>query len=563
MVPPIEKGPGNRRATKIGHAARLTIAAIGIAAALEPGAAGQDRFGDRSQQGSWTSWGGNVQNGHSSQFENKVNAANAGSLTQKWVFQTAGDVSATPTVDGGSVYVPDWGGYIYRIDAQTGKAIWSHKVADYTGNSSSWSRNSPAIGPDQIVFGDQALGTLLSVNKNTGNLIWQTTLDSAVSSLITSSPVIVGNRVYVGVASLQEGSAIEPGFQLTFRGSVAALDLATGAVLWQTYTVPVGYTGGAVWGSSVVVDQRRNSLFATTGNNYSIPASAVVCLLGAGTSPAMQLGCLDPTDYLDSVLALDLQTGKIKWAHQLEGADTWLASCVLSAPGGTPCPQPAGPDYDFGSGANMIRTEMAGKSVEAIGAGQKSGMYWALNPDTGAVLWSTLLGPGGDLGGIEFGSATDNKRVYTAINDTPRQNYLLQPQNTQTWSAGSWAALDAGTGAVLWQVPVTGQNALNPAQAAGAEGQVTVANGVFYAGSLSGDMVALDASNGNLLWKFASGGSVVCGPSIVDGTLYWGSGYSMFGAGVDNNKLYAFSLPGGASGQTPSRTLGTGSTRGQ
>ena len=74
---------------------------------------------------------------------------------------------------------------------------------------------------------------------------------------------------------------------------------------------------------------------------------------------------------------------------------------------------------------------------------------------------------------------------------------------------------------------------------------MTVANGVFFAGSLSGDMVALDASNGKLLWKFASGGSVVCGPSIVNGTLYWGSGYSMFGAGTDNNKLYAFSLPNG------------------
>ena len=147
---------------------------------------------------------------------------------------------------------------------------------------------------------------------------------------------------------------------------------------------------------------------------------------------------------------------------------------------------------------------------------------------------------------MEFGSATDGKRVYTAVNNTDRQDYFLLPTKTQKWNAGSWAALDAGTGAVLWQVPATGQSTLNPAQAAGAEGQVTVANGVFYAGSLSGDMVALDASNGKLLWKFASGGSVVCGPSIVNGTLFWGSGYSMFGAGTDNNKLYAFSLPNGS-----------------
>ncbi len=495
----------NRRVIRIGRAALLAIAAAAFITALDHKAMAQQGFGNHSSEPQWPFWGGNLQNTHGSSSENRINPANAGLLTQKWVFQTAGNVSATPTVDRESVYVPDWGGFIYRINAETGQAIWSHKISDYTGNTASWSRNSPAIGPDQIVFGDQAAGTLLSVNKNTGKLLWQTTVDNSLRSLITSSPVIVGNRVYVGVSSLQEAMVVQPGFKLDFRGSVAALDLDTGAILWQTYTVPAGYTGGAVWGSNLVVDQQRNSLFVTTGNNYSIPDSATTCLVGAGTSVTAQLMCLDPTDYLDSVLALDLQTGKLKWGHRLEGFDTWLATCVEPGTGGTPCPNPSGPDYDFGSGANFIRTEVNGTVVEAIGAGQKSGMYWALNPDTGAVLWATQVGPGGDLGGIQFGSATDSKRVYAAINDTDRQSYLLKPQNTQTWNAGSWAALDAGTGTVLWQVPATGQNPLNPAQAAGAEGQVTVANGVFYAGSLSGDMVALDASNGNLLWKFASG----------------------------------------------------------
>jgi polyvinyl alcohol dehydrogenase (cytochrome) len=71
---------------------------------------------------------------------------------------------------------------------------------------------------------------------------------------------------------------------------------------------------------------------------------------------------------------------------------------------------------------------------------------------------------------------------------------------------------------------------------------MSVANGVVFAPSLSGDMVALDASNGKTLWKFASGGSVVDGPSIVDGVVYWGSGYGHFGIGTPNNKLFAFEL---------------------
>jgi polyvinyl alcohol dehydrogenase (cytochrome) len=71
-----------------------------------------------------------------------------------------------------------------------------------------------------------------------------------------------------------------------------------------------------------------------------------------------------------------------------------------------------------------------------------------------------------------------------------------------------------------------------------------VANGVLYASSQSGDMLAIDAASGKILWKFASGGTVMGGPSIVDGTVYWGSGYNfLLITGTPNNKLYAFALP--------------------
>lgn len=72
---------------------------------------------------------------------------------------------------------------------------------------------------------------------------------------------------------------------------------------------------------------------------------------------------------------------------------------------------------------------------------------------------------------------------------------------------------------------------------------MSVANGVMYAGSYSGMMYALHAATGGVLWEFASGGSVIGGPSIVDGTIYWGSGYRRISPGTGNNKVYAFSLP--------------------
>jgi len=113
---------------------------------------------------------------------------------------------------------------------------------------------------------------------------------------------------------------------------------------------------------------------------------------------------------------------------------------------------------------------------------------------------------------------------YTLANGGPTINW------------GSWAALDPRTGRILWQVP-------NPTPGAGDPGAVSVANGVLYAGSYSGAMHALDARTGAVLFTFASGGSVIDAPSIVKGTVYWGSGYRNIPPGIGNNKVYAFTIP--------------------
>jgi polyvinyl alcohol dehydrogenase (cytochrome) len=103
-----------------------------------------------------------------------------------------------------------------------------------------------------------------------------------------------------------------------------------------------------------------------------------------------------------------------------------------------------------------------------------------------------------------------------------------------TW--GAWSALDVAAGKILWQTA-------DPTAGTIDRGSVSVANAVLYAGSNSGQMYALDATNLMILWNFASGGSVIDGPSILDGVLYWGSGYREI-AGTGNNKVYAFTLAG-------------------
>jgi polyvinyl alcohol dehydrogenase (cytochrome) len=149
-------------------------------------------------------------------------------------------------------------------------------------------------------------------------------------------------------------------------------------------------------------------------------------------------------------------------------------------------------------------------------------------------------GPGTALGGIEWGTAYDLSRVYVPLADPFGVPYSLAGQ-TATYAGGSWAALDPQTGKFDWQVPTPG--------GAGALGPASEANGVVYVGDMAqtgNNMFALNAATGQTLWSFASGGSVNSGPAIVDGTVYWGSGYSHLGPGLGsgNDKFYAFSLGG-------------------
>jgi polyvinyl alcohol dehydrogenase (cytochrome) len=492
----------------------------------------------------WVSAGHDLQNTRYQNTESKIGAGNVANLAVKWQFTTGGDVSATPAVDGSTVYFPDWAGNLYAVDQTTGNQVWSHKVSDYTGLAGDFARATPAIFGNLLIFGDQGgrVGGgawMLAVNKQTGNLVWKTQVESVGTfALITQSAVVDGSTAYVGVSSAEElYEAFIPGYVCcTFRGSMLALNANTGQILWQTYTMPSGvrgdsYTGGSVWGSTPVIDHARNSVYIGTGNNYSMPISVQNCV-AAATDPAATQACISPNNHFDSVMALDLKTGAVKWSSVAIPSDSFNASCIFPGNPNNNCPQPGGPDYDFGQGPALftVRPNGNGKPVDLLGAGQKSGQYWTFNPDTGAVVWVTQVGPGGTLGGLEWGSATDGNRIYVAISNNEGKPFL-------GGTSGGWSALDAATGQILWQTadPTGG---IDP-------GAVSAANGVVYGCSLDaqGHMYGLDAATGNIKWSFASGGSCNSGAAISNGVVYWGSGYSNFGLGTPNNKFYAFGLP--------------------
>ena len=520
------------------HRKRLSAAAAALAAAfLGTGLAAGGPGGSQ-----WTSAGQDIRNTRYQSTEHTIGVGNVAQLAVKWAFTTGGDVSATPAVDDAKVYVPDWAGNLYAINRATGQQVWATKIGDASGVPGDKARATPVIADGKVIVGTQGPfgggGKMLAYDKDTGVLLWRTTLDSHPAAIVTQSATVHAGRVYVGVSSLEEAmAALIPEYPCcSFRGSMLALDLNTGAIIWKTIMVPDGYPGGAVWGSSPAVDPRRGQVYIATGNNYDIPQSALDCIALAGNDPNAQRACIAPNNHIDSVLALDVRTGAIRWATAALPFDAWTVQCIF---GVNPenCPQPAGPDYDFGQMPALftLKSPGNGRPSELVGAGQKSGQYWALDPDTGEVKCVTSTGPGGTAGGLQWGSAVDGVRVYTANANSDGKSWKMPDGSTIT--SGLWSGLDAATGELLWQTA--------PPHGGGASGPVTTANGVVFGCALdpAGYMYALNAATGAVLWEFASGGSCLSGAAISDGTLYWGSGYSNFGFGTPNNKLYAFGLP--------------------
>ena len=508
---------GGRRTASIAAAvlASGALLAASVAAPSSAASAGGSQ---------WTMFGQNLGN-TANLSATAINPATVGSLKPKWTLTTSGDVSARAAVAQGIAYFPDWAGNLYAVQAATGTVLWKNDIAStYLDQQAGTvvSRTSPFLdtATETLYIGTQQGAELLAINAVTGALKWNTQLDSHPLAVDTQSPVVYDGSIYVGVASLEEGAAANPSYPCcSFRGSVLKIDAATGAVQWKTYMVPTGYTGGSVWGSTIVPDPARGVVYATTGNNYTVSGDS-------------------PDNHVDSVLALRMGDGSVAWADRFATSDDWNVACFSA---GTNCPVNSGPDFDFGSGVQLFTIQTPTGPQQIIGAGQKSGVYTAIDPNTGKVRWATQVGPGSALGGMEWGSATDGRRIYVAIGNL----YGMPYADPSLGTAGTWAALDPSTGKVVWQVAdPNGAVDLGP---------LTVANGVVFAPSAAGgasdpNMLALNAATGATMWSYAAGGTVVAGASIAGNTVYWGSGYSHFGGAFPqftaSHTFYAFSLGG-------------------
>lgn len=487
-----------------------------------------------ARSGDWNGWGVDAAN---TRFQPNpgLTAAQVPNLKLRWAFGFPGAASAygQPAVVGGRVYAGSDGGWVYALDAKTGCVHWGFQAKGGIRTAISVGPVSKGSGRQAVYFGD-ILANVYAVDAANGELLWSHKADDHAFARVTGAPTLYDGRLYVPMSSLEEAAGGHPSYGCcTFRGSITALDAATGKRLWKTYTIPeapkptkknsagtqlFGPSGAAVW-SAPTVDAKRGALYVATGDAYSDPAE--------GSS--------------DAIVALDLKTGKRRWARQVTAADVWLVGCPSAEGAKRPenCPDKLGPDFDFGSNP-MVRRLPGGRDI--ITAGSKSGVAWGFDPDRqGAILWQQRVGKGSSSGGVQFGPAADERYAFFATAD---QFAGLE--------GGGLTAVRLDTGEKVWSTRPTCLPELpcQPAQPAA----VTAMPGVVFAGSLDGVMRAYGAGDGRILWQYnssrtyetvngitARGGALNGpGPVVAGGMFFMNSGYSAIGGNGPGNVLLAF-----------------------
>jgi polyvinyl alcohol dehydrogenase (cytochrome) len=475
----------------------------------------------------WMNWGNDTSN---SRFvpQGGLTGADVPRLKLKWAFGFEGITTARvqPAMAGGKLFVASDTAELHALNPATGCAYWTYK-ADFGV------RSALTVGPYRsagqtryaVFFGDQRANAY-AVDTQTGQLVWKRKVYDYPTAAITGAPTVQDGKVFVPVQGLQEEGSGGRGQTACckFRGSLTALQADTGAVVWQTYLVDEpklrgtnsrgqeawGPAGGSIW-SSPTVDMKRRVVFVSTGNAYADPVQPLT----------------------DAIVAMDIDTGKIKWSYQGTVNDQWLGGCGARNGGNLGCPEVQGPDFDF-SASPLLATS---GTRQILVVPQKSGIAHALDPDTGDVIWKYRFGQGSGLGG-QWGAASDGENVYFGVGDGQSQN------------PGGIRAVKLATGQEIWSVP--GPNprlcAGQPRCASGQGGAVTLIPGAVIAGSHDGGLRAYSTADGKVLWQFdtnrefttvngvkATGASIDGSPLIVaNGMIFVNSGYGGIAARTGN-----------------------------
>ena len=497
----------------------------------------------------WNGWSVASDNGRY-QPKPGLAAADMARLKLKWAFQYPGAKNGQATVIGDRLFTTSMSGAVYALNAKTGCVYWRHAAGAATRTSVTIAAMPKGIGAKHMLFFSDWTKSAVALDADTGKQIWKTVIDDQPGLQMTGSLTYWDGKIFVPVSSGNEAFAQFPNWECCkFRGALVALDAATGKILWKRYTTDQeprpfkknmagkdmwGPSGGAIW-VAPTIDPARRLVYVGTSNSYTDM----------------------PYDNSDSVLAIEADTGEIRWAKQLTPNDNYIDGCWREVKAAN-CPSPIGPDFSIGA-ATILHKLRGGGDVLLVG--QKSGIMWALDPaKDGDVVWKRQLSDGSALGGIEFGTAADTEHVYAGVSDI-----VLGKRG----KPGLWA-LDPRTGAVVWSQPTSASPTCRwkGFWCHGAISQaISVIPGVVFAGSYDGHFRGYDTKTGKVIWDVDTGTELIKalngqmvyggvmdggGPTIAGGMVYVHSGYAgRSGAtagrdmrNADGNVLMAFSVDG-------------------
>ncbi|HXC58993.1 MAG TPA: PQQ-binding-like beta-propeller repeat protein [Steroidobacteraceae bacterium] len=459
-------------------------------------------------------------------------------------FPRASTMRAQAAVVGNALYLPVTDeARVFAVDISGGKPCFQWVYASNVPLRTGVAYGVLASGRPVLAFADAAVNVHL-VDARTGKLIWKTPVGRWDLSNATGTPQIFGGRVYMPISASEINFGGEDSHECCkTHGMFVALDASNGRIVWRYQTMPDakpvrdrgdgkklwGPSGAPIW-SSPALDARRGLLYVGTGEATSAPAA----------------------DTIDSVLALEMATGKLRWKFQATADDIFLTSCLRQTKG-LNCPREGRLlDVDFGA-SPILAHRKDGRDV--LLAGQKSGTLWALDPDSGKLLWNREFGKGSPLGGIHWGMAANSERVFVPIHKMP------DAEGNDPNQTPGLHAVDFTTGEVRWSFTATAdcsgdRKTRVPTCNAniGLSAAPAVIDGAVFEGSADGFLRAFDVNTGTLLWKFDTArpydgingvkghGGAIDNASIVaaNGYVFVNSGYALIGGQRAGNVFLAF-----------------------
>jgi alcohol dehydrogenase (cytochrome c) len=436
-----------------------------------------------------------------------LDARNVHDLSVVWRFPLrskptySGLVAATPVVAGERVYVQDLDSNVFALDRQTGRPVWRHLFRSESGGP-----NGVAVAGGRV-YGNTATAAF-ALDGTTGKLVWQRRLTTARQPL-TIAPAVAQGVVVTSTTGASPGG----------RGTIVALDAGDGRVLWRFDTIaepwahPKLTNGGGAW-QTPTVDGAGHVWVGTANPN---PWGGSTAFPNGGMYPG-------PVRFTDSLLELDLHTGKLLWSEQVTPHDVR--------------------DHDF-----QDPPVLAGSLV--VGAG-KAGRVIAWNRSTHARIWSAAVGVHrndtgplprravpvcpGLLGGVETPLAVADGRVFAPVVDLCFPESALGTSLAGFLTAdyasgkGELVALDLQTGARLWTRRLASPDF----------GCATVSNDVVFTVTYAGTVLALRASTGEVLWRATAPAAVNACPSVAGKLLIVAAGAAYTKPRTERDEVVAY-----------------------